>query len=137
MTPNSGFDWALFFQILLGAMGLSLILAIGLLIITYRHLRNLKVPPNADFFTTLRHVPLYLVIILDLLDFGLDILATPFTWILLSSLGLQSLRMVTAIEGLIPGTQMIPTLTVAWILARLGFNLPASLPPTDYPRRDR
>jgi hypothetical protein len=30
------------------------------------------------------------------------------------------LRGVTVVESLIPGTQFLPTMTVAWIVARLG-----------------
>ncbi len=59
------------------------------------------------------------MIALDLLDFSLDFLSAPFAWVLLGRLGLQPLRAVTVIESLIPGTQFIPTMTAAWILARL------------------
>jgi hypothetical protein len=32
---------------------------------------------------------------------------------------LQALQLVTVFEGLIPGTQLIPTMTAAWVLARI------------------
>ncbi len=125
MEPNP-FTLADLGRIVLIFMGVSLLLAIILLILTYRRLKNMHIPEGADFFTTLRHVPLVLVLILDLLDFGLDIFAAPVSWLLLGQLGLQSLQGVTVIEGLIPGTQLIPTLTGAWILARMGVKLPGS-----------
>lgn len=125
MQPNT-FDLGDLGKILLIGMGVSLALAAFILGLTYRRLKRIQVPPGADFFTTLRHVPLTLVVILDLLDFSLDVFSAPVTWILLGQLGLQSLRNVTVIEGLIPGTQIIPTLTVAWIMARLGFRMPGS-----------
>jgi len=117
-------DWAdigkIALLVILGSLGLALLL----LLLAYRKLKNLKVPPQADLFTTLRHVPLVLVIILDLLDMALDVFAAPFSWFLLHQLGLDALKGVTVIEGIIPGTQLIPTLTAAWVLARLGFRMP-------------
>lgn len=81
--------------------------------------RKIQLPPNADFFTALRATPLVVVLLLDLLDFTLDFLSAPVAWLLLTRLGLGPLRGVTVVEGLLPGTQMIPTMTLAWIAARL------------------
>jgi len=81
--------------------------------------RKIQLPPNADFFTALRATPLVIVLLLDLLDFTLDFLSAPVAWLLLTRLGLGPLRGVTVVEGLLPGTQMIPTMTLAWIAARL------------------
>jgi hypothetical protein len=64
-------------------------------------------------------VPLGLVIVLDLLDLGLDVFATPVVWIILSRYRLQALRNTAAIEALIPFTQAIPTLTIAWLVVRM------------------
>jgi len=106
-------------QVMLVAMFCSLGLAAALLALTYRRLKRLRIPPGADFVTTLRHVPLTLVLFLDLLDFGLDFLAAPVAWVILSKLGLQSLRGVTVVEEIIPGTQFLPTMTTAWFAVRL------------------
>jgi hypothetical protein len=84
----------------------------------YRKLRKIRLPPDADFFTTVRAVPLSLVVALDLLDLGLDIFSTPIIWFILNRLGLQSLRNVASFEALIPFTGPIPTLTLAWLAAR-------------------
>jgi hypothetical protein len=111
--------------VLLAAMGTSLVLALLLIAVTYRRLKRVRIPPGADFFTALRHVPFSLVLILDLLDFGLDFLGAPVSWIILSHFGLESLRGVAVVEGLIPGTQFIPTLTGAWLLAKAGVRLPS------------
>jgi hypothetical protein len=129
-----GINLELIGKILLIGMGISFVLAALLLILTYRRLKRIQVPPHADFFTTLRHVPLSLVLILDLLDFSLDFLGAPVGWMILSHLGLESLRGVTLVEGLLPGTQIIPTLTGAWLLAKAGVHLPD---PRDLPSNRR
>ena len=113
-------------RVFLSVLGSLLVICLvvgGLLIaLTYRRLRRIKLPPNADFFTTIRAVPLALVIGLDLLDLGLDMLSAPVVWTVLSHFRLQALRNVATIEALVPFTQPIPTLTLAWFAARL-FNL--------------
>ena len=101
-------------MILVGAAVLGLI---GLVLI-HRTLRRLRIPPNADFATTLRHVPLPVVIVLDLLDLGLDVFATPIVWLVLSRYRLHALRNVATMEALVPFTQALPTLTVAWVVVR-------------------
>ncbi len=117
-------DWGKILMVLAGAMLVSLILAVVLLLLAYRRLKRIQIPPGADFFTTLRRVPLVLVIILDLLDFALDFMAIPVGWALLRHLGLGNLIGVTVVEELIPGTQFIPLLTASWLLARAGVHLP-------------
>ncbi len=112
-------ELALMGQIMLVAMLLSLVLAGILIALTYRRLKRIRIPPGADFVTTLRRVPLTLVLFLDLLDFGLDFFSVPIAWVILGRLGLQSLRGVTVVEEIIPGTQFLPTMTAAWFAARL------------------
>lgn len=80
--------------------------------------KRIDLPENADFFMALRATPLSVVILLDLLDFGLDFLSAPVAWVLLNKLGLKPLRTITVIEGLLPGTHLLPTLTLCWIIAR-------------------
>lgn len=115
----SSFDWTRFFTILLILMIIGLILAIVLLIWVISRIRRVELPPEADFLTALRLTPLSVVILLDLLDFSLDFLSAPFAWVILGYLGLAPLRGVTTLEALIPGTQALPTMTTAWLLARL------------------
>jgi hypothetical protein len=81
--------------------------------------RKIQLPPDADFFTAIRFTPLVVVLLLDLLDFTLDFLSAPVAWLLLTRLGLGPLRGVTVVESLIPGTQIIPTMTLAWIAVRV------------------
>ena len=101
---------------------------VGLLLIA-RSIRRLRIPHEADFFTTMRLVPLPLVILLDLLDLGLDIFAAPIAWILLDRMGLPNLRNKAAVEALIPFSGPIPTFTLAWIAARvLNLGEPHRLP---------
>lgn len=105
-------------QWLLIAMAVALaVAAVGLAVI-WRSVRRLNVPPDADYFTTMRYIPLALVVLLDLLDFGLDILAAPVSWLVLDRLGLRGLRNKAALEAFIPFTQPIPTFTASWIIAR-------------------
>jgi hypothetical protein len=103
---------------LLAAMAVALaVAAVGLALI-WRRVRDLNVPPGAGFFATMHYVPLALVVLLDLLDFGLDIFAAPVSWLVLDRLGLTGLRNKAAIEALIPFTQPIPTFTLGWVAAR-------------------
>lgn len=104
---------------LLGGMGLSLLLALLLLLYIGLTIKRLDIPPDANFRETLLLTPLVVVLMIDLLDLGLDFLAAPFAWIILDRLGLKALRNVSAIEALIPLTQPIPTLTLSWLGVRL------------------
>ena len=97
------------------------IAVIGLTLLV-RSIRRINVPHDADFFTTMRMVPLSLVILLDLLDLGLDIFATPLVWLFLDRMGLPNLRNKAVIEALIPFSGPIPTFTLTWLAARM-FNL--------------
>ncbi|MFB0537686.1 MAG: hypothetical protein ACETWR_22185 [Anaerolineae bacterium] len=108
-----------FLLIFAGLAVLSLVAAVLLTLVTYRRLRHLRLPPDADFMTCLRAVPISVAIILDLLDFGLDVFSVPIAWVMLGRLGLQGLRGVTVLEELIPGTQLLPMMTLAWIGIRL------------------
>ncbi len=103
---------------LVGAMGVSFVLGLLLLLIVIRMAQRIDVPPGADFTETLLHTPFLVVIMVDLLDFSLDILAAPVSWMILDRLGLKALRGVAAVEGLIPFTQFIPTMTLCWFGAR-------------------
>jgi hypothetical protein len=107
----------------------ALVLAGIILARAWSQVRRLRLPPDADFFTTIRAVPLSLVVGLDLLDLGLDVFSTPIIWFLLNRLRLQKLRDVASFEALIPFTGPIPTLTLAWLAART-FGLGQPYDPT-------
>ena len=100
-------------------MACSLVAAALLLWIAVRQVKKIQVPPNAGFVATLQGTPLVVVLGLDLLDLALDFLAAPLAWVILDYLGLNGLRGVTLVESLFPGTQLIPTLTLSWVVARL------------------
>ena len=106
----------------------SLVLAAGILAVAIRKLRRIRLPADADFFTAVRSVPLSLVVGIDLLDLALDVFSTPIIWFILNRTGLQALRNVASIEALIPFSAPIPTLTIAWIAARV-FKLGRPLDP--------
>ena len=101
---------------------LSLALAAAVLYVAYRKLRRIRIAADSDFFTTVRAVPLSLVVGLDLLDLGLDVFSTPITWMLLDRLGLKALRNVATVKAVIPIADLVPALTLAWFAARF-FNL--------------
>ena len=82
----------------LGAIILiALVLAALVLMQAFRRLRRIRLPRDADFFTTLRAVPFSLVVGLDLLDLALDTFSSPIIWFLLRKLNLESLRKVATI----------------------------------------
>lgn len=82
----------------------------------------------AGFAATLRAVPLQLVVGLDLLDLGLDVLAAPVVWLLLDRAGLKPLRSVATVEALIPFTQPIPMLTLSWLAVRVHDTVKNRIP---------
>ena len=98
---------------------ISLALAALLGLWVWRTVRRLRLPPDATFMEAMRLTPFSVVLLLDLLDLGLDFMSAPISWVILSRLGLQQLRGATAVEALIPGTQAIPTMTIAWVGVRL------------------
>ena len=121
MTNGStGFDPIYLLYALLGMLAVGLLLSLLVMGYIVWRIKRIKLPPDADFLTALRLTPLAVVILLDLLDFSLDFLSAPLAWVILGYLGLEPLRGVTLVEGLIPGTQLLPTMTVAWIVARLA-----------------
>ncbi len=103
---------------LLTVMGISLSLALLLLLVVIRQVRRIDIPPDAGFQETLLLTPFSVVLLIDLLDLGLDFLAAPISWVILDRLGLKALRGVSTVEAIIPLTQAIPTMTLAWIGVR-------------------
>ena len=103
---------------LLCVVGGALLVALVVGAYVFTRIRRINLPPDAGALEALRLTPLSVVILLDLLDLGLDFLSAPVGWIILTRLGLGPLRGVTAVESLIPGTQFIPTMTLAWVYAR-------------------
>jgi hypothetical protein len=118
MTDPNSIDLTQFLYPLLILFGIALALALLLLVWIIWRVRRINLPPDADWITAMRATPFVVVLMLDLLDFSLDFFSAPFAWILLSYLGLKPLRAVTTIESLIPGTQFLPTMTAAWVIAR-------------------
>lgn len=134
MNPTFQIDPRLIYT-MLALMGVALALSLGLIAWVVWRIRRIELPPGADVLTTLRATPLSVVILMDLLDFALDVFSAPISWAILTRLGLGPLRWVAVIKDLIPFTEFIPAMTAGWIIARL---LPAhqtipglpQLPPT-------
>lgn len=116
-------------QILLWVSLIAGVLAALMLAWIYRDIRRLHIPAHAGFFETMRIIPLRVAIFIDLLDLALDSFAAPVAWVVLRWLRLDQLRAPAIIEAFIPGTQLIPTMSVLWVATRalnLG-ELPASV----------
>ncbi len=121
------FTQALFY--IAGCMAIAAVIAVAGLLLMIKSVRNLRVPPGADIFTTMHYVPLPVVILFDLLDLGLDFFSAPIAWLMLDRMGLESLRNTATLQSAIPFTGPIPTLTITWILARLmGMGKPVYRP---------
>lgn len=108
-----------FAMTLLGLMSIALVTSVALLILIVVKIRNIHVPEDAGFAETMLYTPLLVVIFLDVLDFALDFLSAPIAWVVLDRLGLKGLRGIATVESLIPLTQGVPTMTMAWIGARI------------------
>jgi hypothetical protein len=111
IPPEWLYGLALFF-------GITITLAVLVFLWVIWRVKRINIPADADFFTTLRATPFSVVLLLDLLDLAFDFLSAPIAWALLSWLGLKSLRNISVAESVIPGTQFLPTMTVAWVIAR-------------------
>ena len=102
-----------------GIMAVSLILGLLMLAWVMLAVRHIDVPADATYTETMQYTPFIVVVMIDLLDLGLDFLAAPVSWVILDRLGLKALRGVATVEALIPLTQAIPTLTLSWIAVRV------------------
>lgn len=101
-------------------IGLSLLLAGLLFYLSLRRLRRLEIREGAGPIETLRAIPFGVALGLDLLDLSLDVFAAPVSWWILRRYRLAALRDLAVVEALIPGTQLLPLLSFAWIFARLA-----------------
>jgi hypothetical protein len=120
-------DWSLppglgdFLRVLAAISAVALLVAVALAVLLWRRLRRMRTS-GGGFWQTLREVPLGLVVLLDLLDLALDVFSAPLIWFLLRRLRLEALSQVATIEALVPFTAPLPTMTLCWIAARLGFG---------------
>jgi len=105
--------------IFVAVIAIAILITLTLVVWIVLRIRRINLPPNADFLIALRATPLIVVIVLDLLDFSMDIFSAPITWVLLSYLRLAPLRTVAVVKDLIPVTNFIPLMSLAWLYARL------------------
>ncbi|MFA9406487.1 MAG: hypothetical protein ACERKX_11805 [Anaerolineales bacterium] len=117
---NSEANLEIVLYTILGFLGTGILLSIILVIFVIWRIKKIEIPAGADFFEALRYTPLIIVITLDVLDFAFDFLSAPIGFTLLTFLGLNPLRGVAAIEAVIPGTQLIPLMTIAWGFVRIA-----------------
>jgi hypothetical protein len=104
---------------LIACVTIAGLFGIMLLVLTAVSVRRMNIPQDAGFFETLQYTPFLVAVGIDLLDLGFDILAAPVVWLILNWMGLKALRGFAAFEALVPFTGLIPTMTIAWIIARL------------------
>lgn len=112
-------DWSGLLYVLLLLIAAGLVAIVALLFFVIWRVRRVHLPPGASFVIALRATPLSVVLLLDALDWSLDIFSAPFTWILLSRLGLAPLRGVAIVKDLIPFTNFVPAMTIAWVVVRM------------------
>jgi hypothetical protein len=130
-------DATVLLSALLLFLGAVLIITLVLILFVIWYIRRIDLPAGADFLTALRATPLIVVIILDLLDLSLDIFSAPITWFLLGRLGLGPLRAVAVIKDLIPFTNFIPAMTLAWLFAHFVGEDNRILSMENFPRLHR
>ncbi len=114
--------WPLLYSFILLLATISAITIIPTLLLlawVIWQVKKINLSPDADFMTAMRATPLVIVILLDLLDLTFNFMSAPISWVILTYLGLQPLRGVTIVEDILPGTELIPTMTVAWVAARV------------------
>jgi hypothetical protein len=120
MTWPLSQDVTIFISIIGLLLGSVLIVTLVLIIWAVWWIRKIDLPPGADLFTALRATPLIVVVILDLLDLSLDIFSAPIAWLFLGRLGLAPLRVIAVVKDLIPFTNFIPLMTLAWLYVHLS-----------------
>lgn len=119
MEALSDIDLQQALYLFLLVIGVGLVLSLALSIWVIWRVKRINLPADAGPVAALRATPFGVVALLDLLDLTLDFLAAPLAWTLLSYLGLLPLRGVTVLWALIPGTQALPIMTLAWLFVRL------------------
>jgi len=108
-------------------LGLTVFLGLVWLLLLALVLRRMTVDRDHAELEALRTAPLPLVLLIDAIDLGLDFLGAPLVWLVMSRSELRALRGLSVLESLIPGTQLIPTMTISWLYARRrGAGSPAS-----------
>ena len=133
MNPPTLSDFSTLLWIIGIVLAIAIVITLALVVWIVLRIRRIDLPPGADFLTALRATPLIVVIVLDLLDFSLDIFSTPITWAVLTYLRLAPLRLVAVVKDLIPVTNLIPLMTLCWLYAR--FKERGAIPSgTDVPR---
>ncbi len=131
MSTPTTIDWNSILTVLVTVIGIVLLITLILVGWIIWRVRKINLSPDADFLTALLATPLVVVVVLDLLDFSLDIFSAPFTWLFLSWLGLAPLRGVAVVKDLVPFTNFVPLMTLAWVFARVvehNRNSGATLP---------
>lgn len=107
-----------FVPTLIGLLSTYLGLVLGLLALwlwlVVRMVRRMTVRLNDSELLALRSVSVVLPLSIDAVDFGLDFFGAPLAWFIANQSALKPLRGASFFEGLLPGTQLIPSTTLGW-----------------------
>lgn len=82
-----------------------------------RMIRRMTVRLGDADLLALRSVTIAVPLCIDLVDLGLDFFGAPVTWFIANQTALKPLRGASFFEGLLPGTQLIPSMTLGWYWA--------------------
>jgi hypothetical protein len=125
------------------AIGGSIVLGLIWLWIVLRLLRRATIDRDPETLAAVRALPLGLALGLDALDLGLDFFGAPIAWLAVTEAAkrldlpeLKRLRSLTVIESLIPGTQLIPVMTITWLYAQNVGSGEGALPGEGWANRD-
>lgn len=98
-------------------IGLVLVLVALWFWLVVRMVRRITVRLSDTDLLALRSVSVLIPLSIDAVDFGLDFVGAPLAWFIANQTALKPLRGASFFEGLVPGTQLIPSMTLGWYWA--------------------
>jgi len=117
-APDVGNDVV---RTLIGLLSTYFALVLGLLAlwayVIFRIVRRMTVGLDDTGLFALRSVTIAVPLAIDAVDFGLDFFGAPLAWFIANQTALKPLRGASLWEGLVPGTQLIPSMTLGWYWA--------------------
>lgn len=82
--------------------------------VVVRMVRRVTVRLDDDGLLALRSVSVALPLVVDAVDLGLDLFGAPLAWLIADRSALKPLRGTSLLESLVPGTQILPLMTLGW-----------------------
>ena len=110
-----------FVRTLIGLLTTYFALVLGLValwaFIIFRIIRRMTVGLDDTGLYALRSVTIAVPLAIDAVDLGLDFFGSPLAWFIANQTPLKPLRGASLWESLVPGTQLLPTMTLGWYWA--------------------